>query len=84
MDCIVVYSTSNEVNMEKVVHSVVVDVSRTSYNNKTSFFKYIFGGCSGLLYFDARKVFEAWYANYFDMVDRNKFTNLWNAMKRSL
>ena len=81
---LVSYETSNEVNMEKVLQSVVVGASSTSYNNGNVFFEIFFDMNSDLLSFDARTVFEAEHAKYLDMMHINKGKNLRKAMKKYL
>ena len=77
------YGTLNGVNLEKVLQSVVVDVSRTSYKNgKVLFLKYLFGGRSDLLLFGARSLFESDHLNCLYLIDRIKGTHLRKAMKR--
>ena len=42
MDNLVSSATSNEVDVKKVLHSFVVDVSQNSYNKGNIIFKYLF------------------------------------------
>ena len=67
--------------MEKVLQSVVVHASHTSYKNgNVILLKYLFNGSSGLLFFDVREVFEAEDEKDLSRMDINKGKHLRKAM----
>ena len=66
--------------MEKVLQSFADDASYTSYNNRNTFFEYVFDGRSSLLPFDAREMFEAEHIKDLDLIDRDKGTHIWKEM----
>ena len=70
--------------MEKLLHSAVVNATRTSYNNgNIIILKCFFNGRADLLLFGARALFEADHANDLALMDINKGTRLKKEMKKS-
>ena len=62
--------TSNYVNMDKLLQSVVVDTSRNSYNKRNSL--YLIDGRPAFLSFDKMAVFETYNTKCLSLMDRKR------------